>query len=468
MTLAHSVVRRASLPAILTVALALLACEPTVEAPVKPASATVRVTNVANGETIRHSLVIVDGAAGGTTIVASVLGVDDSARTWPVVGGRFRALVPLRKGRNEIKLAASDGGRGDVVLSYSPDDNRHFVRPLYVVAADDNKGLFDAEGGEGRDVASAQARISTAMWLMQAFTAEAMNDAGFGRRTFRLPLDDSGRPVVDVHKSSLTMAQAQAMNGNALWQHLARELAAFPSRELAIDVAVMSMTRYDGATRKVSAHAAHGGERLALFGSGTLHTYAPDLDHVVDALADDRALDAGAFFDDSGGRGTHWAAYATGMGALLHELGHCFGLAHAEEGVMSRAFDHVNRKLVLEERSTPLLSPIPEASEVGFDRSGAVRLRYLPYFTREAPRSSRSSLQLRVEGRSVIAESTAGIRHVQVELDTRGVAHEEHLAATPATRVALDAALLRALHGKGLMRVSVVDDAGNTTVIDVP
>lgn len=445
----------------------VVACEPTPDAPVKPASVSVRVTNLANGETLRHSLVIVDGVAGGASIVASTLGDEASSRTWPVIGGRFRALVPLRKGRNEIKLAASDDGRGDVVLSYAPDDNRHFVRPLYIVPADDD-GVFDAEGGEGRDAASAQARISTAMWLMQAFTAEAMHDAGFGHRTFRLPLDENGRPVVDVHKSSLTMAQAQAMDGNALWQHLTRELSSLPARVTTIDVAVMSMTRYDGASRKASAHAAHGGEQLALFGSGTLHTYAHDLDHVLDALNDDRAIDAGAFFDDSGGRGTHWAAYATGMGALLHELGHCFGLAHAKEGVMSRAFDHVNRKLVLEEKSTPPLVPIGEASEVGFDRSTSVRLRYLPYFTREAPRSGRASLRVRIDGASVVALSNTPIRHVQVELDTMGVAHEEHLDATAPTRVVRDAKELRALHGKGVLKVTAIDDAGESATIDVP
>jgi hypothetical protein len=407
----------------------------------------------------------VDGVAGGTSIVASVLGDDASARTWPVINGRFRALVPLRKGRNEVKLSASDGGRGDVVLSYQLDDNRHFVRPLYVVAADD-EGNFDAEGGEGRDVASAQARISMAMWLMQAFTAEAMHDAGFGRRTFRLPVDDSGKPVVEVHKSSLTMAQAQTMDGNALWQHLARELSSAPARELSIDVAVMSMTRYDGATRRVAAHAAHGGERLALFGSATLHTFAPDLEHVVDALNDDRTIDASAFFDDSGGRGTQWAAYATGMGAMLHELGHCFGLAHAKDGVMSRAFDHVNRKLVLEERGTSPLAPIDEASEVGFDRSSAVRLRYLPYLGTRA--SSPNGVRVRIESGSVVAESNAPIRHVQVELDTMGVAHEEHLDAGAPKRVVLDVAQLRARHGKGVLKVSAMDDEGNSAIVDVP
>jgi hypothetical protein len=150
----------------------------------------------------------------------------------------------------------------------------------------------------------------------------------------------------------------------------------------------------------------------------------------------------------------------------LHELGHCFGLSHAKDGVMSRAFDHVNRKLVLEERSTPPLLPITEASEIGFDRSSAVRLRYLPYLGTRA--SSQNGMRARIEGGSVVAESKVPIRHVQVELDTMGVAHEEHLDAGAPTRVALDVAQLRARHGKGVLKVNIVDDDGGSAVVDVP
>ena len=41
-------------------------------------------------------------------------------------------------------------------------------------------------------------------------------------------------------------------------------------------------------------------------------------------------------------RGTYWANYATGLGASMHELGHCFDLAHTPKGIMSRGFDDMN------------------------------------------------------------------------------------------------------------------------------
>lgn len=41
-------------------------------------------------------------------------------------------------------------------------------------------------------------------------------------------------------------------------------------------------------------------------------------------------------------RGSYWANYATGLGASMHELGHCFDLAHTPGGIMGRGFDDFN------------------------------------------------------------------------------------------------------------------------------
>lgn len=39
----------------------------------------------------------------------------------------------------------------------------------------------------------------------------------------------------------------------------------------------------------------------------------------------------------------HWANYATGLGASLHELGHTFDLAHTPTGIMARGFDDLHK-----------------------------------------------------------------------------------------------------------------------------
>lgn len=41
-------------------------------------------------------------------------------------------------------------------------------------------------------------------------------------------------------------------------------------------------------------------------------------------------------------RGSYWANYSTTLGAAIHELGHCFDLAHTPHGIMARGHDDMN------------------------------------------------------------------------------------------------------------------------------
>ena len=44
----------------------------------------------------------------------------------------------------------------------------------------------------------------------------------------------------------------------------------------------------------------------------------------------------------------HWANYATGLGASLHELGHTFDLAHTPSGIMARGFDDLHKVFIVQ------------------------------------------------------------------------------------------------------------------------
>ncbi len=430
-------------------------CEPQ---PPGDAQSGPRITNVRHGDVLRHNLAILTGDASSNASLK--VATSSSTRAFPVVGGRFRALVPLRPGCNRIDVTAidKDGARTTTIgLVYSPDTNSRRVRPLYIEAADSD-GTFDAAPGERNDRASALSRISTAVWMLQAFTAETQYEQGFGRRTFRLELDAAGRPVVETFRSQLTLQQSRAMSPGELWGYLYGELAAVPGRDAIIDLGMVQMTHYDANTGQIQAHVALGGGRLALFGSGTLHTFAEDLDGVNAAFNDTRLMPSN-MFDDSAGRHTYWANYTTGAGALLHELGHTLTLPHCVYGIMGRGFDNLNRKLVIGE---PELAPIPPSAEIGWDRAASVRLafhRFLEldervYSSNEPPRITR-------DADDVFVDSVSGLRAVQYEVEGAVVGHDEWLGA-PLLRFKVTLADLHTRFPTATrMWIGATDDAGN-------
>jgi hypothetical protein len=436
------------------------------------ATASIVVDNLAAGETVPHDLVVISGVIVGSASAIDRLDLSLAGRnsSWPVVGGRFRALVQLALGVNDVALTAGPA-HTTLSLRYVPPDNPRFVRFLYLVAADGD-GSFEGPTETPHDQASALARLRLGARLMQTFTAEMLRVAGFGRRTFRLQRDAAGEPIVEVWKSKLSNAQARAMDGPALWNAFYRELAELPDRDLSLDVAVMAMTHYVPASQTKLAHTALGGGRLGLFGSGALFTHASTLDEIARAFTDARVVETSRLPDDSAGRGTMWANYATGIGAMEHELGHALSLPHpgSHAGLMWRGFDHFNRTFVISEPAASGgagLAPVLAGDQAGIDRSNAVRLRYHPWLSpKPVPTGNAEPPQIEADAARLTVTSPAGIRHIQYLVAGEGVAHDEFLATPPPT-VSLSLSGLRSrLGGAAEVDVTTIDDDGNIGSLD--
>ncbi len=428
-------------------------------------------TNLEPNEQLRYRLALLVGTTDAEVESIIVSNPPDSPREWPTSGGYFKALVPLREGDNALRLWAG-GVEQRVDLRYQESENPRFVRLVYVMAADGD-GRFDAPSGEPNDLESAKRRFATAAELMQTFTAEKLNAEGLGRRTFRLERDAQGAPVVETFDSILTLAGSRAMDGNALWSHFYGELSGLPRRDQSIDVVLMSMTTWDPTTKAPLAHTALGGGRLGLFGTGALHTWAQSLDEVVERFSDARSIDTEVLFDDSGHRGRHWSNFATGVGATLHELGHCLSLPHPAngKGVMSREFDHFNRAFMVREPEsdwTAPLDPLLPSDEIGWDRSAAVRLRFHRYLEPDARAyTSENAPEISQDPAEVFVSSSSGLRHISWLVNGSAAGHEEFLTqAPPSFTVGKEALKFRFPDATGL-RVTAIDDQGNIAEAEI-
>jgi len=86
--------------------------------------------------------------------------------------------------------------------------------------------------------------------MLQTFTAEKLNDHGFGRQTFTLETDlYPKRASCHIFECHLSVNEVHNMSGTELWTYFARELMSSEifkdDRDQCKWFAFMSFTRYD-------------------------------------------------------------------------------------------------------------------------------------------------------------------------------------------------------------------------------
>ena len=89
---------------------------------------------------------------------------DAAAISWPVIDGKFKVLVDLLPGENEIELRSANGVTV-FILHLIPSKLTKFVRPIYICCRDD-PGEFQGPDDEDRSPSSAVRRIALAARLV--------------------------------------------------------------------------------------------------------------------------------------------------------------------------------------------------------------------------------------------------------------------------------------------------------------
>lgn len=210
---------------------------------------SILIHNLSSGDILSYSLPLIAGDVRPPLPQGSISVQNrrcKKASSWPVFNGRFKALVALEPGENQLEFRFFDEAIV-FVLHYRIPEIVNFVRPIYIKCCDD-AGKFQGPEDEDLSVESALRRISLTAKLLQTFTAEKMFEHGFERKTFVLENDlDPTQPQCHEFTSAVTLAEAQSKNGGDLWMTFARELMSskqFKEKTNCKWFAFMSFTRY--------------------------------------------------------------------------------------------------------------------------------------------------------------------------------------------------------------------------------
>jgi hypothetical protein len=337
-------------------------------------SVAIVVANLEEDEVLSYPLVLLEGYISGLQANADVFldaRLDDlRASQWPVSSpsGQFKAFVLLPSpGKFAITLQVVGQARRLFCIEYRPAVTRFVVKFHYQICSDTSAiDGFDAPPGVDNSDAAAVAKVRFNALLLQTATAELLHAAGLARQTFSMQFAADGLPAVTLLRSSFTNARARSVDGQELIKLVRQDIEAsglddHPELEFKHAV-VLGCSRYNRETRKAEAHTALGGGKVGVFGSCGLHTWPAHLGELSACCLDSTRVDQRFLLDDSCFRGTFSANYSTGLGAMLHEIGHTLGLGHSTSGIMARGFDDMNRLFCVYQAD-------PQARRMSFQRS---------------------------------------------------------------------------------------------------
>jgi hypothetical protein len=432
----------------------------------------IRLANFKDDETIRYPVAILQGTLD-----------DKNARTITVVNqsakppakelkgivhkDRFKALAELLPGPNKL-LLRSGTKELTLTLHYKPQTNPYVVQVIYMT---DRKGDTKYQTQKQNDPQNYRAKLDTVMKLLQSYTAERMNELGYGRLTFNLEFDKDGKLDVHTFAAEEPAQFFYPLDDVPLFLAVrgqAEKKYHDPHTKRAV---FTGFSRFDPASGKIRANTGRGGGGTAVCGTAGMWAWPGSLAEVFPAFADRTPVNTRLVADDSDGRSTVWGVNGTYTAVMLHELMHTWGLPHSKDTydvIANRGFRNINRFFSFVEppsKANPRFFEPPDNQATYIAPMSGSSLKNSRWFALDdkpwkdggAPRITASG----TEG-DILIESDHGLGYLGFDAKDEAVGHKSWGFGDrePPRRYVLTAAELKELAGTTDVRIRAVDLQG--------
>lgn len=388
-------------------------------------------------------------------------------QAWPLVDGKFTALVLLSSGLNSLTFRRSGDGDTEVQcelkVTYIPLVE---TPPLHlaIMVAKDSPLLIDCppikHGGissahSSLDAAIAKFRMTAYMW--QALTAEDMRMKGLKRRSFRLEeewsadttssafvnasreeelfavggmratakvhLIPSEHTVKEIRDSNMAQQNGQGQQRDSLhaWftdaiKDYAKTHPSFSAAARPVVAGMILDSHYSRKDDLILGHAALGahnptGLSLGIMGSHLTYAWPRFLEEVTACLLDSRQPGE-SVGNDNDECGTLWEACSVGQGAFLHEVGHAFGAPHTT-GIMARGYpvhwprNFVSKTAWCARDNVDGFVVVENENEARWDLKDALGFAFLPHFWLPGDDRAETSQDQRTAAPTVVVRADA-------------------------------------------------------------
>jgi hypothetical protein len=438
----------------------------------------IELTNLNEDETIRYPVAFLQGTlTDKTATTITVVNQSSTRPTKEMKGvarkGRFKAMTELLPGANKLLLRYGSKEL-KITLNYKPQTNPYIVQAIYFT---DRTGDTKYQTPKRDDPQNFRAKIDTVMKMLQSFTAERMNDLGYGRMTFNLEFDKEGRVEVHTLESDQPAAYYYPLDEVPLYVAVRGQVEKTYHASRVKKAVFCAFSRFDPASNKIRANSARGGEWTAVCGTASMWAWPNSLAEILPAFSDRTPLNTRLVGDDTDGRSTVWGLNATNTAVMLHELMHTWDLPHSRDPndvISGRGFKNVNRFFTLVEppcKSNPRFFEPPEnqasyiapLSGSSLKNSRWFALDDKPWKTGSAPRVIALGT-----GGDILIEAEHGLGYLGFDVKGDAAAHKTWGGGdkAPPRRYLLTAAELKELAGTTEVRIRALDVEGQLTQVD--